>query len=60
MNRFTQIWQRYHLERWGLLFIILLLLALPLPQVPSPRKEIGYQFTFVLIYTDVHVDYISQ
>ena len=40
MNGFIQIWQRYHLGRWGLLFIILLLLALPLPQFLAPERKL--------------------
>ncbi|MDX1521252.1 MAG: branched-chain amino acid ABC transporter permease [Anaerolineae bacterium] len=36
--RFT--WQRYHLGRWGLLLLVLLLLALPLPQFLLPEQNV--------------------
>jgi branched-chain amino acid transport system permease protein len=39
MSTIAQIWHRYRLGWWGLLVIILFLLALPLPQFIAPDKK---------------------
>lgn len=40
MAALTLTWQRYHLGRWGLLLVVLLLLALPLPQFLFPDRNL--------------------
>ena len=40
MATLIQIWQRYHLGRWGLLLIALILLALPLFQIFFPENNL--------------------
>jgi branched-chain amino acid transport system permease protein len=40
MATLTLTWQRYSLGRWGLLLLVLLLLALPLPQFLFPERNL--------------------
>jgi branched-chain amino acid transport system permease protein len=40
MAALTLTWQRYHLGRWGLLLMVLFLLALPLPQFLVPEQNL--------------------
>jgi branched-chain amino acid transport system permease protein len=40
MAALTLTWQRHHLGRWALLLVVLLLLALPLPQFLIPERNL--------------------
>jgi branched-chain amino acid transport system permease protein len=40
MATLTLTWQRLHLGRWGLLFVVLLLVAVPLPQFFAPERNL--------------------
>ncbi len=39
-RRLAELWLRYNLNRWGFIFIVLLLLALPLPQFIAPDAKL--------------------
>lgn len=40
MNSLAHLWQKYKFGRWGLLLIVLLLLAIPLPQFIAPDRKL--------------------
>jgi branched-chain amino acid transport system permease protein len=52
-NRLLIGWHRYHLGRWGLLLLVLGLLALPLPQFIAPERKLvtnSLLFSFTQMY----------
>jgi len=52
-NRLLIGWHRYHLGRWGLLLLLLLLFALPLPQFVVPERKLvtnSLLFSFTQMY----------
>jgi branched-chain amino acid transport system permease protein len=48
------IWQRYHVGRWGLLLLVVFLLALPLPKLLVPDKNLVTD-SFLLSFTQMFI-----